>query len=314
MGIVFISYRRDDTAGEARALYNDLAKLLGEERVFMDVDDIALGLDFREVLRQRLNDCQVMLALIGRGWLDARDETGARRLDQPGDFVRLEIATALERGIPVTPVLLKEARAPHDDDLPAELKGLAFRNGFPIRHETWASNVQELVRRLGLAPPAPVPARPASRLPLLAGGGVLALLALAAGFYATRPGPAPAPAPVVDGTVIDSLVADLVLGEVAAQKAAADRLRQDHLRSPQAVRALVAQLEPNRFFAIKSFRQRSEVVGLLIAAEPTAWTPDARAQAQLQVRRLKESVAAGRAKVTPEMDDLLDRLAARLGG
>jgi len=164
MGIVFINYRRDETAGEARALYNDLVELLGAERVFMDVDNIALGRDFRQVLRERLDACEVMLSLIGRDWAQARDSAGARRLDNPADFVRLEIATALQRNVAVTPVLLQDAHMPSAESLPDELKDLAYRNGFELSHTRWESDVHELVRRLGLAPaatPTPVAAPPA---------------------------------------------------------------------------------------------------------------------------------------------------------
>jgi hypothetical protein len=97
---VFISYRRDLNAGDARALCNDLSDLLGSQSVFMDVDSIAPGCDFREVLKERLASCDLMLVLIGRDWLDAKDSAGQRRLEQPNDFVRQEIATALARNIP----------------------------------------------------------------------------------------------------------------------------------------------------------------------------------------------------------------------
>ena len=150
MGIVFINYRRAETAGEARALYQDLVQLLGPARVFMDVDDIALGRDFRQVLSERLEGCEVMLSLIGQEWLDSRDEAGQRRLDNPADFVRLETASALKRNVAVTPVLLQGARMPAAEALPDELRDLAFRNGAEISHARWESDVQDLVRRLGL--------------------------------------------------------------------------------------------------------------------------------------------------------------------
>ncbi|MCW5664129.1 MAG: toll/interleukin-1 receptor domain-containing protein [Piscinibacter sp.] len=198
MGIVFINYRRDNTAGEARALFNSLVQQLGAERVFMDVDNIALGRDFREVLRQRLDDCEVMLALIGRGWADARDAAGQRRLEQPNDFVRLEIATALQRNVAVTPVLVQDARMPSADALPDDLKPLAFRNGFEISHQTWDSNVRELVARLGLAPAGHSDA-PRSRTPMLAGAAMLAVAAAAGAWFAMQEPPAP-PTPTAAAT------------------------------------------------------------------------------------------------------------------
>src|SRR5262249_34158693 len=110
MGTVFISYRREETPGEARALFNELVEKLGKNLVFMDVDSIALGREFRQVLKERLASCDLMLALIGKGWVDAKNSSGRRRLEDPNDFVRLEIETALKRNIPVTPVLLQGAQ------------------------------------------------------------------------------------------------------------------------------------------------------------------------------------------------------------
>ena len=103
MGSVFISYRRGDSEGQARLLSLQLEELLGKDSVFMDVDSIALGRDFRDVLAERLQSCDLMLALIGPDWIDAADSRGTRRLDSPTDFVRQEIATALKRKIRVTP-------------------------------------------------------------------------------------------------------------------------------------------------------------------------------------------------------------------
>jgi TIR domain len=95
---VFISYRRQESSGLAGRLYDWLAARFGNDQVFMDVDTIALGVDFAEVITQAVSTCQVLLAVIGPRWLDLTDENGQRRLDDPNDIVRLEIAAALERG------------------------------------------------------------------------------------------------------------------------------------------------------------------------------------------------------------------------
>jgi len=160
MGAVFISYRRGDSEGQARALSIELGELIGKDSVFMDVDSIALGRDFRQVLQERLQACDILLALIGPGWLDAKDPAGNRRLDSPTDFVRQEIAAALRRNIPVTPVLLQGAPMPPPERLPDDLKDLAFRNGFELSHLRWESDVKEMFKRLDLAtsPPAAAPA------------------------------------------------------------------------------------------------------------------------------------------------------------
>ena len=151
MAGVFISYRREDSEGQARALFRDLSETLGKSAVFMDVDSIALGRDFREVLQEHLASCDSMLVLIGTRWLTAGDN-GERRLDHPDDFVRQEIAAALKRKIPVTPVLVQGARIPDHSQLPDDLKELAYRNGFELSHTRWDSDVRELIQRLGLQP------------------------------------------------------------------------------------------------------------------------------------------------------------------
>ncbi len=153
MSTVFISYRRENTAGEARALFNDLVARLGENSVFMDVDSIALGRDFRSVLQETTASCDLMLVLIGRNWADAKDEGGRIRLKNPTDYVRLEIEAALKRDIAVTPVLVQGAHMPADEDLPAEIRDLAYRNGFELSHNRWESDVEEMVRRFDLGSP-----------------------------------------------------------------------------------------------------------------------------------------------------------------
>lgn len=197
MGPVFISYRREDTQGQARALFQDLVARLGRDAVFMDVDSIALGKDFREVLQERLASCGLMLALIGPDWLEGRDKSGRRRIDNPADFVRLEIVAALKRNIPITPVLLQGAQMPEAEQLPPELAPLAFRNGFELSHSRWDSDVKELIRRLGLgaaddaaASDGPKPA--VSRWPWVIAAAAVVLAVAGGFFYRTMQKAAPA--------------------------------------------------------------------------------------------------------------------------
>ena len=150
MGTVFISYRREITAGEARALFNELLGKLGKNSVFMDVDSIALGRDFRGALQKTLESCDLMLVLIGRDWAEVKDEEGRPRLHNPGDFVRLEIEAALKRDIVVTPILVQGAHMPAPKQLPAEIRDLVYRNGFELSHSRWESDVAEMTRRLNL--------------------------------------------------------------------------------------------------------------------------------------------------------------------
>ncbi|HUX27412.1 MAG TPA: toll/interleukin-1 receptor domain-containing protein [Terracidiphilus sp.] len=146
---IFISYRRDDTEGEAGRLFDDLVRTFGDQSVFMDVTDIKPGLDFRKVIDDNVADCGVLLAVIGPTWATITGGSGERRLDNPNDFVRLEIASALARDIAVIPVLVHDAKMPHPDLLPDNLKDLAYRNSVEITHARWNSDVQLLIKALG---------------------------------------------------------------------------------------------------------------------------------------------------------------------
>ena len=95
-GRIFISYRRDDSAGYAGRIYDRLAAHFGEDAIFMDVDKIPAGMDFSEVLENEVKSCDVMVVLLGSQWLIIKDAAGKRRLDNPQDFVRIEVATALK--------------------------------------------------------------------------------------------------------------------------------------------------------------------------------------------------------------------------
>jgi TonB family protein len=148
LGSIFISYRRHDSEGEAGRLFDDLAGQFGENSVFMDVAGIEAGRDFRKAIDESVSSCGVLLALIGPGWLDEKDEKGNRRLDDPSDFVRVETASALKRDIPVIPVLLRGAKMPRSDQLPADLQELAYRNGVELTHARWRSDFQLLVEPL----------------------------------------------------------------------------------------------------------------------------------------------------------------------
>ena len=148
MRAIFISYRRDDSEGEAGRLFDDLVEHFGEDAVFMDVTTIAPGRDFRKAIDESVATCGVLLAVIGQNWAEARNAAGARRLDDPTDFVRLETASALKRDIPVVPVLIRGARMPSPEQLPDDVKDLAYRNGVELTHARWTSDVQLLLRAL----------------------------------------------------------------------------------------------------------------------------------------------------------------------
>lgn len=146
---IFISYRRDDTEGEAGRLFDDLVRTFGEDSVFMDVAGINPGIDFRKAIDANVSECGVLLAMIGPTWATIANSAGTHRLDDPNDFVRLEIASALAREVAVIPVLVHDAKMPHPDQLPDNLKDLAFRNSVEITHARWNSDVQLLIGALG---------------------------------------------------------------------------------------------------------------------------------------------------------------------
>jgi hypothetical protein len=144
LGAIFISYRRSDSAGEAGRLSDDLSARFGSHAVFMDVDAIQPGIDFRKAIRENVGGCSVLLAVMGAEWLGAHNHDGRRRLDSENDYVRLEIATALKREIPVVPVLVRGAHMPKAEELPEDIRELAYRNSVELTHARWKSDVQVL--------------------------------------------------------------------------------------------------------------------------------------------------------------------------
>lgn len=145
---IFICYRRDDTAGYAGRLYDRLAARFGEDRVFMDIDGIGLGTDFVEEIEKAIGTCKVQIVMIGRRWASITDSSGARRLDDPDDYVRLEIETALKRKIRVIPALIAGAAMPKPEELPDSLKSLRRRQGIQISHAGFDGDVAQLITKL----------------------------------------------------------------------------------------------------------------------------------------------------------------------
>ncbi len=129
--MIAISYRRQDSSPVAGRLYDRLQAEFGKGSVFMDFDSIPYGVDFREHIKQTLQRAKVVIAIIGPEWCGGREPSN-RRIDDPTDFVRLEVASALENGIPIIPVLVNNTPMPDAKNLPPELEGLAFRNGLAL--------------------------------------------------------------------------------------------------------------------------------------------------------------------------------------
>lgn len=150
---VFISYRRDDSVDIAGRLADRLADKLGVSSIFMDIASIPAGADFAQVIREEIEQCDVLLAVIGPKWADAIDSSGRRRLDNPDDFIRREIESALRRAIPVVPVLVGGSSMPRSQDMPEPLRELAYRNAAVVRSgpdfRSDTDRLVEALKRLG---------------------------------------------------------------------------------------------------------------------------------------------------------------------
>ncbi len=142
---VFISYRREDSAAYAGRLFDILSAEFGADNTFMDVDDIKGGDNFTTVIERKLDVSDAMVAVIGEHWLSVTDPNGQRRLDNPNDFVRMEISKALQRGIRVIPVLVGGAVLPHPSDLPDNLRPLCDRQALEIRDTRFHDDAKELI-------------------------------------------------------------------------------------------------------------------------------------------------------------------------
>jgi len=144
-GGVFLSYRRQDAAPYARLLQYQLSERFPDAHVFMDLDSIEPGLDFAEVIRDAVDSSAVLVALIGRQWATVADQEGRRRLDDPDDYVRFEVQTALERGVRVIPVLVDGARPLRRQQLPAGLDKLARLNALELSYGRYQYDVGRLL-------------------------------------------------------------------------------------------------------------------------------------------------------------------------
>lgn len=167
---IFINYRRSDTAASAHHIFDRLRSMYGDGAVFMDIAGIELGVDFTEALSSAVGKCDLFLCLIGKDWTHAADSEGLRRLDDPRDFVRIEIRAALEReDLRILPILLEDALMPTSEELPEEIAPIAFRNALQVSHTNFdyaLSRLTELIDRLKaakLTPAEPEPARSRER-------------------------------------------------------------------------------------------------------------------------------------------------------
>lgn len=207
MSRIFISYRRADSAAMCGRIYDRLVAKFGRRDVFKDVDSIPLGVDFAQHIRDVLKDCDVEFVIIGRHWLDATGPDG-RRLDDPDDFVRLEVEGALAGGMLVVPLLVDGATMPSADQLPESLRALALRNGMPVRYDPdFEGDMRRVIAHLEQARKARrAPSRPSQQVPLSAP-------------KALEPSPAPSTAPSIARRKSPAAVAERSSGVLAARSA-----------------------------------------------------------------------------------------------
>lgn len=194
MSGVFINYRRDDAKSEAGRLFDWLSRYFGKDQVFMDVSgSIEPGLEFDRVIEKAVSSCDVLIVVIGKEWLTVLDEKGKRRLEDPNDFVRMEIAAALKRDIRVIPVLVEGAAMPDEGNLPEDLKRLSKRQASEISDNRWEFDTEQLVK-------------------------VLEKAGVKAARYGQTVAPDERPAPTPQGTkkISGKAIAGMVLGGVVA--------------------------------------------------------------------------------------------------
>lgn len=144
MSGIFISYRRQDSAGHTGRLLDWLVPRFREEMIFRDLESIAPGKDFVKAIEEAIASCNVLLAVIGREWLSCVDNQGGKRLQNPSDLVRAEIRNGLARSIPLIPILVQAAPMPSASDLPDDLKGLATLNAFELSDRRWQTDCSVL--------------------------------------------------------------------------------------------------------------------------------------------------------------------------
>jgi TIR domain len=202
---IFISYRRADSGGWARSLHDNLEERLGPGRAFRDVT-MEGGMDFHEHVESLLDRCDVLLAVIGKTWTTITDAGGRRRLDDPEDLVRREIARALQRpDVQVIPVLVDGARMPTEHELPPDLAPLARRQACELSDLRWDFDVDNLARRLRVL----LREKPPRRLPgARAVGAVAAVVLVAAAVLVLGPLLKPQDAPATKAARLSNLTLD----------------------------------------------------------------------------------------------------------
>lgn len=144
-GSIFVSYRRADAPGYVRGLMSDLRNVFGSHQVFLDMEDIEAGSDFPRIIDEAVSNCELLLVIMGSNWAELKTESGLRRIEDEKDYVRLEISSAINRKIPIIPVLVENAKMPKAEELPAEIVQLSTLQGIPLTHERWDDDITKLL-------------------------------------------------------------------------------------------------------------------------------------------------------------------------
>jgi DNA-binding beta-propeller fold protein YncE len=145
---IFLNYRREDTRGDAGRLYDDLAERFGAQHVFRDIDTLEPGSDFDVAIEQAVKACDVLIALVGSRWSSVKDASGRRRIENPDDFVRLELQAALAGSVRIIPVRVEGAEMPSSDELPEALRRFAKKHALELSDSRWRHDRDRLVRTL----------------------------------------------------------------------------------------------------------------------------------------------------------------------
>ena len=214
---IFISYRRDDASDVTGRIGDVLKSKFGDDLLFKDVDSIPLGTDFRRVIADAVSRCDVLLAIIGDKWLNATDDADNRRIDDPSDFVHIEIRSALERDIPVIPVLVEGTNMPRDRDLPEPLRPLAFRNAISVRADPDFHNDMERLCRALSSVLKRAPKLGRRRAAVVVVASIIAMLALG-GTAVYLLTPVKQGKPAVEEPSVDRVRVALVIGNSAYKR------------------------------------------------------------------------------------------------
>jgi hypothetical protein len=234
-GKIFINYRRSVNVKDAQLLQKVLQRHFGKSGVFLDVSGLDGGAHWLHTLERQIDGSVAMVSLLGKGWADIRDDQGNRRLDNPNDFVRFEIARAFARNLPVLPVLIDGALMPQVSELPANLVPLTFPQAMPVRAESFDDDADKVARRLKYLVAAARPRGvPAWRV------GALVALALAVGVLA---GPHVLTAAGMPSPWLGPEVKRLQ-DELSALKAENERLASLVPVPPRSTRRLPLELKP----------------------------------------------------------------------